>query len=294
MRSEGHDTMIWTKRMALATVPFLSIFAWFKKTAAADKRRFTDIQELRNAVTEIVRRTPGVTSAEPDASDPARIIIRAGGQTYTADLTNLFNRILAYPDEDPDELIAQFTASMSDMQNRSASEENLVAVLRDKSYVDRISKMTTRPLTEPFIGDLTIVYMADLPGSMSVAAQNEFPEKNLAELRTIALSNVRKWLRRVKSDDQLQGATLYYVEDNTMLSPSLILLSEFWTSITDRYPGDVLIAVPRRDQLFILDDDVSGRTLARRLIDVTFQDDLSLLSDKIFARRNGNIVLVTE
>ena len=79
-----------------------------------------------------------------------------------------------------------------------------------------------------------------------------------------------------------------------MLSPSLILLSEFWTSIADRYPGDVLIAVPRRDQLFILNDDVRGSTLARRLIDVTFQDGLSLLSNKIFARRNGNIVLATE
>jgi uncharacterized protein YtpQ (UPF0354 family) len=294
MRSEGHDTVIWTKRMMLATVPFLSIFARFKKSAAAGKRRFMDIQELRNAVTDIVGRNPGVTSATPDASDPAKINIRAGGQTYTADLTNLLNRILAYPDDDPDQLIAQFTASMSDMQNRSASEENLVAVLRDKSYVDRISKMAASPLIEPLVGDLTIVYVADLPGSISVAAQNEFPGKNLAEVRRVALSNVRKWLRRVKSDDQLQGATLYFVEDNTMLSPSLILLSEFWASITDRHPGDVLIAVPRRDQLFILDDDVRGRALARRLIDVTFQDNLSLLSDKIYARRNGNIVLVTE
>jgi hypothetical protein len=79
-----------------------------------------------------------------------------------------------------------------------------------------------------------------------------------------------------------------------MLSPTLILLDEFWTSIKDRYSGDVLIAVPRRDQLFILNDNVDGRALARRLIDITFRDDFSLLSERIFARRNGKIVVVNE
>jgi uncharacterized protein YtpQ (UPF0354 family) len=148
-------------------------------------------------------------------------------------------------------------------------------------------------LIKPFVGELMIVYMTDLPGSMSPVARNEFL-KDLAELRTIALSNVRKWLGHVKSDDQLQAGTLYFVEGNTMLSPTLILLDEFWTFIKNRYPGDVLIAVPRRDQLFVFNDDVQGAALARRLINITFQDNFSLLSDRIFARRNGRIVAVKD
>lgn len=253
-----------------------------------------DIENLREAVIEIIRHKPSVSSAVPDASDPAKIIVRADEQTFTADLTNLLNRIRAYPDEDPVKLIQEFTASIGDLPNRFAGEENLIAVLRDKAYVDRISKMKTDALIEPFVGELMIVYMADMPGSMSVATQKEFSEKNLAELRRIALSNVGKWLGHLKSDDQLKVATLYFVEGNTMLSPTLILLDEFWTSIKDRYSGDVLIAVPRRDQLFILDDNVDGRALARRLIDVTLQDDFGILSDKIFARRNGKIFVVNE
>jgi hypothetical protein len=79
-----------------------------------------------------------------------------------------------------------------------------------------------------------------------------------------------------------------------MLSPTLILLDEFWTSIADRYPGSALIAVPRRDQLFIVNDDVNGRALARRLIEVTFKEDFNLLSRRIFARRNGKIVAADE
>ena len=104
--------------------------------------------------------------------------------------------------------------------------------------------------------------------------------------------NVRKWLSRVKSDDRLRVTTLYFIEGNTLLSPTLILLDEFWASIKGRYPGDVLIAVPRRDQLFIFNDNAEGPALARRMIDVTFKDNLNLLSDRIYARRNGKIVAV--
>jgi uncharacterized protein YtpQ (UPF0354 family) len=289
--------MVWTKRMLLAAVPFLSIIAWFKKAAAAaDKRRFKDIKDLREAVIEIINRKSGVSSAAPDASDPAKIKItmRADERTFTADLTNLLNRMRAYPDEDPGKLIQEFTASIGDLQKRSAGEENLIAVLRDKTYVDRISKMKSGALIEPFVGELMIVYMADMPGSMSVVTQKEFSEKNLAELRRIALGNVRKWLGHLTSDDQLKAAMLYFVEGNTMLSPTLVLLDEFWISIKDRYSGDVLFAVPRRDQLFILNDNVDGRVLARRLIDTTFRDDFDLLSERIFARRNGEIVVVNE
>jgi uncharacterized protein YtpQ (UPF0354 family) len=252
------------------------------------------VKDLREAVIEIISRKSGVSSAAPDADDPAKINVRANDQTFTVDLTNLLNRIRAYSDEDPGKLIQEFTASIGDLQNRSAGEENLIAVLRDKAYVDRVTKLKGDALIEPFVGELMIVYMADMPGSMSVVTQKEFSERNLAELRRIALSNVRKWLGHIKSDDQLKAATLYFVEGNTMLSPTLILLEEFWTSIKDRYSGDVLIAVPRRDQLFILDDNVDGRALARRLIDMTFRDDFALLSERLFARRNGEIVAVTE
>jgi hypothetical protein len=218
------------KRMVLATVSFLSIVAWFKRARAVGKRRFLDMKDLRDAVIEIVGRRPGVTSAVPDAGDASKIVFRVDGRTNTIDLTNLLNRIRAYPDEDPSKLIQEFTASIGDLQNRSAGEENLIAVLRDKAYVDRISKMKGDALIEPFVGELMIVYMADMPGSMSVVTQEEFSEKNLAELRRIALSNARKWLGHLKCDDQLKAATLYFVEGNTMLSPTLILLDEFWTS----------------------------------------------------------------
>jgi hypothetical protein len=52
--------------------------------------------------------------------------------------------------------------------------------------------------------------------------------------------------------------------------------------------------VPRRDQLFIANDDVNGRALVRKLINVTFAEDFNLLSQRIFARRDGKIAAVDE
>jgi hypothetical protein len=176
-----------------------------------------DVDELREAVAEIVRRKPGVVSVLPDAGDPAKIVIRVGEQTSTADLTNLLNRIRAYPDENKDKLIAEFAASIDDLQNKFFREKDLVAVLRTRAYVDQVSKMMRGALAEPLVGELMIVYMADMPSSMSPVVQDALPGKNLAEVRDIALSNVRGWLDSVISDDQLQIATLYYVQGNTML-----------------------------------------------------------------------------
>src|SRR5882757_2411709 len=105
--------MVWTKRMLPAAVTFLSrLTAWFKKATIADKRPFIDMKDLREAAVEIISRKSGVSSAAPDASDPAKIIVRANERTFTADLTNLLNRIRAYPDEDLGKLIQEFTASI--------------------------------------------------------------------------------------------------------------------------------------------------------------------------------------
>jgi uncharacterized protein YtpQ (UPF0354 family) len=137
--------------------------------------------------------------------------------------------------------------------------------------------------------------MVDRPDSMSPLAQKDVAGKDLQSLRKIALNNIRQHLTKVVADDQLKLGVLYFVEGNTMLSTGLVLIDEFWTSIEGRFPGDVLIALPRRDQLFIFEDGNSAaRALARRLIGVTTRDNLNLLSQKLYARRGGKIVLVTD
>jgi hypothetical protein len=56
----------------------------------------------------------------------------------------------------------------------------------------------------------------------------------------------------------------------------------------------VLIALPRKDQLFLFDDKPEFHAGVRRLIDVTFQDNFNLLSPQLYARRNGKIEAVLD
>jgi uncharacterized protein YtpQ (UPF0354 family) len=279
----------------ISTMTLLSVLSGWLTTASAKKRRFADIVQFREFVIAAFKRQPGIDSAVIDSSDPAKFKVVMGERSSTCDVTNIFGHLGAYPDEDADKAVERFIHSFTDPKMGTVSDHDVVAVIRNREYIDYVRGMGIDILCEPFGPDLMITYMADRPDSMSPIAPKDVPGKDLESVREAALTNMRKWLAKLVVDGQLQLGVLYFVEDNTMLSTGLLLLDEFWKSIETRFPGDVLIALPRRDQLFIFDDGNSAaKALARHLIDVTTRENFNLLSDKLYARRNGEIVLVAD
>jgi len=259
------------------------------------KRRFTDVAQFREffIVTFMSQQDMGAAVAHP--YDSAKLKITIGERELTGDLTNIFGYINSYPDEDADQLIERFIRSLTFAGSSMVEDGRIVAVIRTRDYIDFLLAKGLDVLFEPLCADLMITYMADQPDSMSPLTSKAVPGKDLQTVRKIALDNVRQWLPKVISDDQLQSCILYFVQGNTMLSTSLVLIDEFWDSIKARFPGDVLIALPRRDQLFIFGDgNPAVKRLARHLIDVTTQENFNLLSQDLFARRGDKIVLVTD
>ncbi len=283
------------RRGLVAMALFGSISAWLFSTKVKS-RSFTKVGELRDVVMAAFKARPGVESVAADAKDSAKFTVVMGGETSTADVTNLFGYISAYPKENTEEAIARFINSIAEIRALSVEDGNIVAVIRSRDYVEETMRMGLDVLHEPAGVDLVIVYMADRPDSMSPINAKDLPDKTLAELRQIALGNLRNWLPKVVADDGLGDGVLYYVEGNTMLSTGLVILDEFWKSIATRFPGDVLFALPRRDQLFIFKDDGNARTkaLAHHLIKVTFEENFNLLSPLLYARRMGQIVVVSD
>ncbi|RUV31628.1 DUF1444 family protein [Mesorhizobium sp. M7A.F.Ca.MR.148.00.0.0] len=279
-----------TRRGIFAMALFSSI-AGFLGQAKAQKRRFSDIAEFRGLVVAALKRQPGVDSAIVDPSDPAKISAKIGGVEVTPDVTNVFGYLNSYPDEDADAAIDRLVRSLTETRPTKASEENLIAVIRTQQYVEHLKSMGLDLLYEPLVGEISVVYMVDLPDSVSPVAPKDFPGRALSDLRVVALENVKKWLPRIVSDEEAALACLYYVDGNTMLSTSLILVDDFWLSIKPQFPGDVLFALPRRDQLFVFDaGNPQAQSAARQMIDVTFKDGFNLLSDKIFERHNGKLL----
>jgi uncharacterized protein YtpQ (UPF0354 family) len=263
--------------------------------ALAKNRALANVAEFRELVIAAFKKQPGVTGVVADPGDPAKFRIAIGDWASTVDVTNIYNYLIAYPDEDVDKAIERIVRSNLDAKARVVADSNIVVVIRNVEYVNYLKAKGLELLAEPLNGDLMIVYMVDRPDAMSPIAPKGVPGKDLSTLGKIALDNVRRWLPKVVADDKLKPGVLYYVQDNTMLSTSLILLDEFWQSIETRFPGDVLIALPRKDQLFIFDDGNSAaKERARALIDVTTQENFNLLSQKLYARRSGKIMLAPE
>lgn len=285
---------MWIGRQRLIVTGLLgSIAAWLTSTMA-ESRSFQDLGGLREAVMVSARATPGIGKVLADPNDRAKFTAVINDRTLTSDVTNLFGHISAYPDENADEAIGRFVRSMVESQDASISDNKIVMVIRSSGYVEETKRLGMDVLQEPAGADLFVVYMADRPDSMSPINAKDLLDKSLGDVRKVALGNIRKWLPKVVADGSLGGGVLYYVEGNTMLSPSLVLLDEFWKSIATRFPGDVLFAIPRRDQLFIFDDESKNEALARRLIEVTIEEDFDLLSPLLYARRKGRIVAVSD
>lgn len=269
----------------------LSLLAACWRPARAKTGSSGDIAEFRQRVMTLIRDRHLAENLVIDPANPAQFTMKSHGETSTVDVTNVFGYLRANPEDDPSEIIDRFVRSITYDHNKPVEEGDIVAVIRTRDYVD---SMTPAVLQDPLGADLVILYMADEPDAMKPLAKTDLPGRSMANVRKAALENIRKWLPKVVADDGLGDGVLYFVEGNTMLSTSLILLDDFWKSVAARFPGDVLIALPRKDQLFLFDDNAQVRAGVRRLIAATMQDGVNLLSPQLYARRGGKIVIVSD
>lgn len=260
---------------------------------SAKARGFSDLAALRDHVVQLLRRQKGV-KVTVDRTDPAKFQVTMDDMSVVGDVTNLFNYMKGNPDEDPDFLVKRFVNSLAESRIEGVDDAHIVAVIRPRQYVDQMLEAGAQLFHEPLGADLVILYMADRSDSMAPLSAKDVPGKNLAGLRALAVNNERRWLSKVVTDDTLKPGMLYYVEDNPMLSPSLLLLDDFWKMVAKRFPGNVIIALPRKDQLFLFDDEEAARRRARQLIEATLAEDYNLLSPRLYARRNGNITIVPD
>lgn len=274
--------------VAMGLFSFLSVWLGPAKAKAPS---MGSMAEFRNVIMTALQRRHLAERVTADPTDPAKFTMMAHGESSAVDRTNIYGYINAYPEQNASQLIDRFIGSITEDHNKPVEDESIVAVIRTRDYVDA---MPQGILHEPLGADLVILYMADRPDSMAPINKANLPGGDLTSIRKIALDNIHKWLPKVVADDGLGDGVLYYVEENTMLSTSLVLLEDFWKLVAARFPGDVLIAIPRKDQLFLFDDNAKTRAGIRRLIDVTIEENVNLLSPHLYARRGGKIVAVAD
>lgn len=279
-------------RRAILPACMLPVLFYSLTSPRAQEKTFSDMKDFREHVMKILAAKPGVSAVTRDQNDPAVLSLAHGDKTFTIDLTNLYRRLDAYPGEDVDAAIDQFLSQLDPSPGRTVSEENLVVVLRARAYVELLNQKGVTIRHQPLTGDLHAVYMVDLPDSMSPLLEGEMASRSNDELAAIAKRNVSRWLPKIVTAEEIPGAVGYTVDGNTFLASSLVLLDEFWNSVDPKLARNALVVVASYDQLFLIDaTNEQAESIARRLIEFTFQDGFNLLSDQLYQRRNGQIEL---
>jgi uncharacterized protein YtpQ (UPF0354 family) len=271
-------------------------FAWLTsmfKPALADDPAFKDILQFRTFVFERLRSYyADFKDLKIDTDDAAKFSAKINGSEISGDLTNLFGYIQAYKDEDSIALTDRYIRSLA--YDHSGTEEDIVAVVRTQEYVDYVNQQLQGVVSEPLVGELNVVYVYDGADSVAMIRPDQMKRMALPDFRKIGLSNLRKWLPKTRNDESIGPIALYYVEDNTLLTSGLILLDEFWAKVQTSKSSDVFFAVPRRDQLFVLDSqNADALPTLRKLIELTFQDGFNLLSNQVYRHREGKFEVVT-
>ena len=260
---------------------------------SAQNRKFSSFAELRAAVLEALPKyCEEVENVVEDARDPAVFSARINGKEQTGDVSNLYGYLSSYVDLETNEQIEKYVRAFNG--KRVVNRDNIIFTLRTKDYIDYIDKQFHNAIAEPFLGELNKFYMIDLPDSLSHLKRDEMPISSVSELSVLALGNIQKWLPNIEINQSIRPILLYTLKDNPLLISSMLVLDEFWVSIEQAVGPDVYFAIPRRDQLFILDATNSDVVpTLRKVVEYTFQANFALLSHGIYRRRNGKLEVVS-
>ena len=135
-----------------------------------------------------------------------------------------------------------FTASKS-----AVTAENIIPIIKDSEYC-AIVKDPSKLLREHLVGDLWIVYAADLPDSTRSLSDEERDGLGIAqdELRELSISNL---LRILPEIERHGDGPWYLLTAGGDYVASILLLDHVWKQLEEEIDGDIVAVAPARDVL---------------------------------------------
>ena len=167
------------------------------------------------------------------------------------------------------------------------TRKQVVPLIKSSEYMAQIQAQTggqMKPAAERLAGDIWIVYALDMPDRVVVlsVAQARTLARTPAELRRLALTNLRRLLKEVKHHG---NGPIYLVTAGGMYESSMLLLDEFWPAQAQSVAGDVVAAVPNRDiLLFTGSRSSAGMANICKLVN---KDGPYQISRTLLVRRGG-------
>jgi hypothetical protein len=137
-----------------------------------------------------------------------------------------------------------------------AARDAVVAVLRPRAYLDRIGAFSgsTGAVIDPFVDDLSIVYMVDLQDSVRSLAATELDGLAIdrRQLPALAFTNLRPRLGRLA--DALASAdsgSFNVLRSGNPLESSRLLMADEWDALASKAGRPIVVAAPASDVVLV-------------------------------------------
>jgi uncharacterized protein YtpQ (UPF0354 family) len=227
---------------------------------------------------ELVITTPG-RNANVDLSNPYR--------DYTRDPQRLGVIVQTF--------VKALSAPLPAAAGTSATLDRtrIVPVIKDKQWLTETQNGLRAQGTqnvpdfavERFNTELVIAYAQDEPGRTRYLTTAELAGEERAALRSRAVDNLKRLLPKIELQ---QGPQLSVITAGGDYEASLLLVDELWSGGQIKVDGDIVVAIPARDMLFITGSrNRAGLKALRELAAKAVAEEPHPLTATLFVYRNG-------
>jgi hypothetical protein len=150
------------------------------------------------------------------------------------------------------------------------------AILKNEAWVTEMRAASSghgAVLSRPFVADIAIVYVLDMPNSVRALTPGDLRALGVdeGELHEIAMQNLTAALPDVPHSPIEAGSTIHAVSAGDSYEASRLLLHDHWRVIAAEVDGDLVAAAPSRDVVLFAgagraDDLDTVRTLAAEMV----------------------------
>ncbi|MGX1930629.1 DUF1444 family protein [Flagellimonas sp. 2504JD4-2] len=261
----------------------------FMTSCAQKTQNLTEIQYTERYLEVISSKHPNVTYTviEP-------LVLKA---TYGKDgevthyLDNSYSEYRLTPN-DLDEIMERYTKASTDIYDwdKDIRVDRIVPIIKPSDYFEQLRDVAHDVedykdpdlVWEPYNEGLIIVYAEDRENNIKYFNQKEFDQLNVSRdtLLEFSVNNLNKVIPEIGT---VGGNGNYGLVAGGDYEASLILYTELWTKENFEVDGDIVIAIPNRDLVFITgSNDKDNLTKNKAIVQDTYENGNHLVSPNFY------------
>ncbi len=232
--------------------------------------------------------------AKISAASELKITVRRDGGTLAeVSLDNAYRGYQADPGRFA-ELVKAYVLALA--EDHSAARTTLdrtriVPVIKTHAWLaelrNTLRPQDAEPVAEVLNAELVVVYAEDSRSRTRYLTSAEIVEDRKT-LRALAVQNLKRILPKIEL--RQHGDTFAVVTAGGDYEASLLLLDEMWSGEQIKVSGDIVVAVPAKDVLFVTGSRNRKGLKAVRAMIPEFSKGPHSLTEKLFVYRAGKFV----